>query len=455
MMKYLSITIFSALLILSSCVREEMPDGCETDAKLITFSPAVEASVQTKSTESWPSESWKLTDEAGEFAIPLTYYSAVNTSDCFSKSGTEGDAEIETKGVKINDISEISSFFVCAYDENSDRFIPSSGDGNYFEEVTNKNGTWSADGEFEWTNNAYRTFYAYANKRDGDGIECYSQSYEGLEFTYTVPESASSQTDFLLGYYTGTPDECEEDSGTLCKVPMSFTHAMASVRFMLSPSLKIVDRHKITEIKISGVYKRGTVKIEPEGIITWSDCSIGDDFSVSESEPVYVSDSDSDYSIGESFFLIPQSEGKVTITVTIKNTANDEESRKVTATLKPEWQAGHSYVYIFGEGFMPEICDDTSIKNVGNEAGYFRVAVIAYVVDGSGVVVGPSTVSPAINTADGGWTSDGNGFYYYDSKVERGQSTPVIVTNKGAIKESDANAKLKILVQASKDPFNN
>lgn len=454
-MKHLSITIFSALLILSSCVREEMPDGCETDAKLITFSPAVEASVQTKSTESWPSESWKLTDEAGEFAIPLTYYSAVNTSDCFSKSGTEGDAEIETKGEKIDDISKISSFFVCAYDEKSDRFIPSSGDGNNFEEVTNKNGTWSADGKFEWTNNAYRTFYAYANKQAGDGIEYKSpQSSKGILFTYTVPKSASSQTDFLLGYYTGTPDECEEDSGTLCKVPMSFTHAMTSIRFKQSNDLMVADGSKITDIEISGVYKSGTVKIGPGGIITWSGCSTGDDFSVSEREPDgYVPDTE-DYSIGESFFLIPQSEGKVTITVTIKNIADKKESRKVTATLKPEWQAGHSYVYTFGEGFMPEICDDTSIKNVGNEAGYFRVAVIAYVVDGSDVVVGPSTVSPAINTADG-WAPDGNDIYIYNYPVERGQSTPAIVTNKDAIKESDANAKLKILVQASKDPFNN
>ena len=452
MMKHLSITIFSALLILSSCVREEMPDGCETDAKLITFSPAVEASVQTKSTESWPSESWKLTDEAGEFAIPLTYYSAVNTSDCFSKSGTEGDAEIETKGDKIDDIFEISSFFVCAYDEKSTRFIPSSGDGNNFEEVTYKDGTWSADGVFEWTDNAFRTFYAYANKRDDDGIEYMSpQSSKGILFTYTVPESASSQTDFLLGYYTGTPDECENDSGTLCKVPMSFTHAMTSIRFKQSTDLMVADGSKITDIEVSGVYKSGTVKIGPGGI-TWSGCSTGDDFSVSESYSAGYEPA-SDGSIGESFFLIPQSEGKVTITVTIKNTADNEESRKVTATLKPEWQAGHSYVYTFGEGFMPEICDDTSIKNVGNEAGYFRVAVIAYVVDGSGVVVGPSE-TPVINTADGGWTSDGNGFYYYDSKVERGQSTPAIVTNKDAIKESDANAKLKILVQASKDPFN-
>lgn len=423
-----------------------MPDGCETDAKLITFSPAVEASVQTKSTESWPSESWKLTDEAGEFAIPLTYYSAVNTSDCFSKSGTEGDAEIETKGEKINDISEISSFFVCAYDEESTRFIPLSGDGNNFEEVTNKEGTWSADGVFEWTNNKSRTFFAYANAGTGSGIECTSQTSSALQLEYAVPENASSQTDFLLGYFKGTPKDCETESSTL-KVPMSFTHAMASVRFMLSPSLKIVDR--ITEIKISGVYKRGTVKIEPEGIITWSNCS-GDDFSVSESEPVYVSDSDSDYSIGESFFLIPQSEGKVTITVTIKNTANDdEESRKVTATLKPEWQAGHSYVYILGEGFMPEICDDTSIKNVGNEAGYFRVAVIAYTVDESGVVTGPSEVT--INTKD--WTSDDKGFYCYNRQVKRGISTSPIVTNIDEIKNSDA--KLKILVQASKDPFNN
>ena len=426
-----------------------MPDGCETDAKLITFSPAVEASVQTKSTESWPSESWNLTDEAGEFAIPLTYYSAVNTSDCFSKSGTEGDAEIETKGVKIDAITGIPSFFVCAYDENSDRFIPSSGDGNNFEEVTYKDDTWSAGGVFEWTNNMFRTFYAYAN--DGGSIEFKSQSSTGLEFTYTVPESASSQTDFLLGYYTGTPDECENDSGTLCKVPMSFTHAMTSIRFKQSNDLMVADGSKITNIEISGVYKSGTVKIGSGGIITWSGCSTGNGFSVSESKSDgYVPDTD--YSIGESFFLIPQSEGKVTITVTIKNTDDNEESRKVTATLKPEWQAGHSYVYTFGEGFMPEICDDTSIKNVGNEAGYFRVAVIAYVVDGSGVVVGPSTVSPVINTA-GGWISDGKGFYCYNNQVKRGESTTPIVTNKVAIKESGANAKLKILVQASKDSF--
>lgn len=433
-----------------------MPDGCETDAKLITFSPAVEASVQTKSTESWPSESWNLTDEAGEYDIPLTYYSAVNTSGCFSKSGTEGDAEIETKGVKINDISGISSFFVCAYDEKSARFIPSSGNGNNFEEVTNKNGTWSADGKFEWTNNAYRTFYAYANKQAGDGIEYKSpQSSEGILFTYTVPALASSQTDFLLGYYTGTPDECEEDSGTLCKVPMSFTHAMTSIRFKQSTDLMVADGSKITDIEISGVYKSGTVKIGPGGI-TWSGCSTGDDFSVSESDSAGYEPDPDDGSIGESFFLIPQSEGKVTITVTIKNIADNiadnEESRKVTATLKPEWQAGHSYVYTFGEGFMPEICDDTSIKNVGNEAGYFRAAVITYTVDGSGVVVGPST-SPVINTA-GGWISDGKGFYCYNSQVKRGESTTPIVTNKDAIKESDANAKLKILVQASKVPFN-
>lgn len=426
-----------------------MPDGCETEAKLITFSPAVEASVQTKSTESWPSESWKLTDEAGEFAIPLTYYSAVNTSDCFSKSGTEGDAEIETKGDKIDDISEISSFFVCAYDEKSDRFIPSSGDGNNFEEVTYKDDTWSANGVFEWTNNTYRTFYAYANKRDGDGIEYKSQSSKGILFTYTVPKSASSQTDFLLGYYTGIPDECKDATGTPCKVPMSFTHAMTSIRFKQSDDLMVADGSKITDIEISGVYKSGTVKIGPGHIITWSDCSTQGGFSVSESnsagyEPAL------DGSIGESFFLIPQTAGEVKITVTIKNIVNSEESRKVTATLKPDWQAGHSYVYTFGEGFMPEICDDTSIKNVGNEAGYFRVAVIAYAVDGSGVVVGPSE-APVINITTEGWRPDDNGFYIYYDKVERGHSTSAIVSNIEAVKNS--SAKLKILVQASKDPF--
>lgn len=451
-MKHLSITIFSALLILSSCVREEMPDGCETDAKLITFSPAVEASVQTKSTESWSSESWNLTDEAGEYDIPLTCCSFVNTSECFSSSGDFGDNELETKGDKVDAITGIPSFFVCAYDENSDIFIPSSGDGNNFEEVTYKDDTWSADGVFEWTNNMFRTFYAYANKRDGDGIEYKSQSSKGILFTYTVPESASSQTDFLLGYYTGTPDECKDATGTPCKVPMSFTHAMTSIRFKQSTGLKVAEGSMITDIKISGVYNSGTVKIGPEGI-TWSDCSTQDGFSVYESNSAgYDPDRAPDRSIGESFFLIPQSEGKVTITVTIKNIAkniaDNEESRKVTATLKPDWQAGHSYVYTFGEGFMPEICDDTSIKNVGNEAGYFRAAVIAYTVDGSGVVTGPLAVAPTVNSA---WISTVDGFYKYSEKVESGKSTPALVTNLGQVRQS--GTVIKILVQASSSSF--
>lgn len=444
-MNRLSITIISTLILLTACVREENP-WRDAESSRITFLPSVAVPDLTKTIETMTSGSFRLTDETGAMSIPMSFYGSVCTADPFPHMSTEG----ETKGNMVTDESQITKFNVCAFKGN-DRFIPKASEtGNYATATwDDESRSWKV-GDFEWTDNSSRTFYGYSNEAEG-ALSLKSQSNAAQSLTYAVPANASTQTDFLLGYFSGTPAACEDKTGVQCRVPLAFSHPLVSVRFKKGDSFIDLDGN-VTKIELSGVYESGTVTMSQNSENTsvadvdWDDLQGG--FAVyEEKEGGLDIDSETDV-IGEPFFLIPQTDGEVTITITIKKGA--EECRKVSATIKPKWVAGHSYVYTFGEGFMPEICDDTSIKNTGTQSGYLRAAVVAYTVDGSDVVTGPAAVPPVIGE---GWTQDVDGFYLYNSTpLEPGKSTPVLVTNK--VDVTSSSAKLKILVQASTAQFN-
>lgn len=205
-----------------------------------------------------------------------------------------------------------------------------------------------ADDEYIWKKNEVKTFYAYANLPAGEAATVASADATGQTLEYTVPATASAQTDILLGYYygqgkTGSPAEQTGTAGIV------FQHPLTAVRFIYGT---ITDNPDIRSIRLDGVAQRGTATMSPvedhpeSATIEWSGVDAYTHTVSQTKESGLPVASSVPKLIGEPFLLIPQdvAANHVTVTVTFTN------STSVSATIPAaspsgKWDAGKTNTY--------------------------------------------------------------------------------------------------------------
>lgn len=358
------------------------------------------------------------------------------------------------------------SFFVSAWNaDNTERFIPAKDNSEAFSEVkyfeTNlaesgspevKRNMWNTIDavtgeivEYTWFPDEVKTFFAYANPtgsevpeitKDGDGYA------DGMTLAHTVPAAASAQTDFLLGYYSGTGS-----TGTPAKqtgmAAIRFYHPMTAVIFRLGT---ITGLGSINSISINGVFESGvaTMNIEkiaddeatPDTYFTWA--PTGEDFTTKtvSQDISSLPTAAGQPMIGEPFVLIPQtfssdSQAYIAIAAT---TLSGKDINLYLRLAGENWKAGYTNTYIIGyDGGNISVQAKYSVssgsitglvaKNSGNADAYIRAAIVTNWVDESGKVL--QTVVPAFPIPEGSsWSAKlSDGFYYYTKGVKAGKAT--------------------------------
>lgn len=251
---------------------------------------------------------------------------------------------------------------------------------HYFDEVdvTYDSSTgWSLDTDQYWLNRVDMTFWSWAPK-GAASLVVNNDSLSGedeISFTYTSPATVKSQKDVLFAY-SFSPGSQHSDGGSNNSLDITFHHALAQIRFSVSPddgTFKIgsTDGYEIVSIALSGVPSYGECTFDgPEANgatsapcgFTWSDqanpasftSSCGNYTTTAEwNKDSYTSGSDTYdlYTTKEVFFVIPNSAAGKTADITFKRKSDGTFITKQVAlkdkvTEDPdEWKAGYYYNY--------------------------------------------------------------------------------------------------------------
>lgn len=205
-----------------------------------------------------------------------------------------------------------------------------------------------ADDEYIWKKNEVKTFYAYANLPAGEAATVASADATGQTLEYTVPATASAQTDILLGYYygqgkTGSPAEQTGTAGIV------FQHPLTAVRFIYGT---ITGNPDIRSIRLDGVAQRGTATMSPvedhpeSATIEWSGVDAYTHTVSQTKESGLPVASSVPKLIGEPFLLIPQDVAANHVTVTVTFTNSTSVSATIpAASLSGKWDAGKVNTY--------------------------------------------------------------------------------------------------------------
>lgn len=242
-------------------------------------------------------------------------------------------------------------------------------------------------------------------------------------FGYTVPTTAAAQKDLMLAYFTG-----QSSTGT---APLSFTHPLASVKFVIGKT-DDADKEKIgkiTSISLKGIYASGTCTVTPSGnSLSYGWAASGSTTAKASSSGETLVDN-KELGDGFTFVVIPQNLASVNVTLEI-GTSLDKTFSVVLKT--GTWQAGKTAVYTITPKFQAGIDvddnveglvkSDVIIKNTGTRDEYVRAVITGAWCDVDGNIVAPwdrENEGKFTGLCGTGWTYNAtDGFYYYTSLVE-------------------------------------
>jgi len=192
-----------------------------------------------------------------------------------------------------------------------------------------------------------KKFYAYANLPSTSGaatVATAGSANQTLTYDISKVPTAASQTDILLGYYSG--NGVKPTHGTThtdyvgWAAPINFRHPLSAIRIKKGTVEGWTGTDKITEISIAGVYASGTCT--DNGTFSWGSTAGSATVSMSATGGLAIG---ADSIIGETFFLIPQTFTASAITISVNLTV-DGTSYSPSATLSAdEWKAGNYYTY--------------------------------------------------------------------------------------------------------------
>ena len=261
----------------------------------------------------------------------------------------------ETRGVPVktdNFAAVCENFSVTAYTADEGKLFMSN------ELVKQSGNVWSpANGTRYWPEDALN-FFAYApysvNDKQvfPDGISINNQR-KTIDFSYTVPTTtdkrdAEAQPDVMFATTTCGRAETTGENGT---VPLTFSHALAAVKFVAND----IAGSTIKSITLKGLHGSGTCTYSADAEDSkykWR-CTDDKNNTYTQTFNVKVEDQQqgeqpiTDKNPSTTFMMLPQQlEGA---TVEINLTTNDNKQHTLTGKLNTgnltEWKAGYVYTY--------------------------------------------------------------------------------------------------------------
>ena len=261
----------------------------------------------------------------------------------------------ETRGVPVktdNFAAVCENFSVTAYTADEGKLFMSN------ELVKQSGNVWSpANGTRYWPEDALN-FFAYApysvNDKQvfPDGISINNQQ-KTIDFSYTVPTTtdkrdAEAQPDVMFATTTCSRAETTGENGT---VPLTFSHALAAVKFVAND----IAGSTINSITLKGLHGSGTCIYSADAEdskFKWS-CTDDKNNTYTQTFDVKVEDQQqgeqpiTDKNPSTTFMMLPQQlEGA---TVEINLTTDDNTQHTLTGKLNTgnltEWKAGYVYTY--------------------------------------------------------------------------------------------------------------
>ena len=407
------------------------------------------------------------------------------TNDVFNLSSGGSGPKISSFGVyatRTADHGAILNYTEIAPD-NTEASSPHS--WNFKEQ--NLEGVWDSG-----TADFYGYAPYFANPSTDNGLSMTANSNGVPILTYTVPTDVTKQLDILTAKHTGV------DKGDDVQLP--FDHVMSAIKFNFtyghtpdgSASGALKDNFrwsdgvttydvKVTNIKIAGVYKKGTWQVgeNPYGTARWTvDTSAGTgDFSYApaktltgETSPVDLNP-DAD---GNVFMMLPQqvpADATIQLTCELtpvgesaatKNMALSVRLRETDGTTPKTWLPGYTYTYTMSLSDFVYVFDynTTTAKNYGtsgtavayagtSEEGVF---IRSYKMDSKG---NKTNVNWKIqyqeyeSTAVGDgtdheetWKDGSNGWIHVYDRSTGTYTTEVLTTHAGANEGNENNEKL-------------
>lgn len=252
----------------------------------------------------------------------------------------EDQQACQTKGAMISGstFDNSKTFFASAWNGATKQF-----DYTEFKYFTHSSGSkhsyWSAFSgttpvEYYWSKDQEKTIFAYHNLPASGATVAASSSKQTL--SYTVPTTASAQTDIVLAYYKGTGYERVKESGDAYEyvgrfADLTFKHPLAAVVFKKGTFEGWTTNDKITKIAIEGVYKSGDCAANAS--FTWTPGTETTTVSMEKATGLSISASDI---IGETFLLIPQNFASKNVTIKVDFTIG-EVAKSASCTVN-QWE---------------------------------------------------------------------------------------------------------------------
>ena len=298
----------------------------------------------------------------------------------------------ETRGVPVktdNFAAVCENFSVTAYTADEGKLFMSN------ELVKQSGNVWSpANGTRYWPEDALN-FFAYApysvNDKQvfPDGISINNQP-KTIDFSYTVPTTtdkrdAEAQPDVMFATTTCGRAETTGENGT---VPLTFSHALAAVKFVAND----IAGSTINSITLKGLHGSGTCIYSADAEDSkykWR-CTDDKNNTYTQTFDVKVEDQQqgeqpiTDKNPSTTFMMLPQQlEGA---TVEINLTTNDNKQHTLTGKLNTgnltEWKAGYVYTYkISSESinwtYVFDVTDNISLP-LGGTSGTYNVISYRY-----------------------------------------------------------------------------
>ena len=394
----------------------------------------------------------------------------------------------ETRGVPVktdNFAAVCENFSVTAYTADEGKLFMSN------ELVKQSGNVWSpANGTRYWPEDALN-FFAYAPYSVNDkqvfpnGISINNQQ-KTIYFSYTVPTTtdkrdAEAQPDVMFATTTCGRAETTGENGT---VPLTFSHALAAVKFVAND----IAGSTINSITLKGLHGSGTCIYSADAEDSkykWS-CTDDKNNTYTQTFNVKVEDQQqgeqpiTDKNPSTTFMMLPQQlEGA---TVEINLTTNDNKQHTLTGKLNTgnltEWKAGYVYTYkISSESinwtYVFDVTDNISLP-LGGTSGTYNVISYRYrtqnpsvkepvawsVTSKSGTETQYQTEGEPENPIEGDaldevittFTEEGKGG---GDDYEKGINYPIVVARTKLITDwgGDAELRAKTPKGSSADPY--
>lgn len=290
-----------------------------------------------------------MLDEGGRDTLYLHASIDVNTAT------VDEESMAETRGVPVktdNFAAVCENFSVTAYTADEGKLFMSN------ELVKQSGNVWSpANGTRYWPEDALN-FFAYApysvNDKQvfPDGISINNQQ-KTIDFSYTVPTTtdkrdAEAQPDVMFATTTCGRAETTGENGT---VPLTFSHALAAVKFVAND----IAGSTINSITLKGLHGSGTCIYSADAEDSkykWS-CTDDKNNTYTQTFDVKVEDQQqgeqpiTDKNPSTTFMMLPQELNDATIEVNL--TTKDDKQHTLVGKLASNnltaWEAGKIYTY--------------------------------------------------------------------------------------------------------------